>query len=387
MAKKAAFVAASFANLRAAAGEGTGEPLRIPLVDIDLDADQPRKRFDPAALEVLADTIRRKGLLQPVGVHPPVDGRYKLAFGERRYRASKLAGMADIPAVIVPEDQRDYASQVIENQQRADLSNSELAAAVNQLHAEGKQGKEIAAICNLKDYQIAAFRAVEKLPDFLRSRLDHGDIRAIYDLYRAWQKHPEAGVQAAMPDADTFLTITEARRIIMAVTGKPSGSIVLAREQEADAPASAASQAAPAPASMPPPAPATRATDEPREATSPETAARTEPTHPAADLHGANSVPAAAGQEEPADGSSHVLQDHPKRSSPASAPTPVAASMPSPAPARVAEAPVFIMETTQGVQGVLVTDARPGEPGWAYLDVQGERIGTPFTELRCVNAQ
>lgn len=207
MAKKASFAAASFSNLRAATGESAGEPLRIALVDIDEDPNQPRKAFDQAELEAMAITIRDKGVLQPIGVTLPEDGRYMLVFGARRLRASKLAGQADIPAIIVSAEQRDYATQVIENQQRANLSNSELAAAVNQLHTEGRQGKEIAAICNLKDYQVAAFRAVEKLPDFLRSRLDHGDIRAIYDLYRAWQKHPEARVQDAMPERDTFLTI------------------------------------------------------------------------------------------------------------------------------------------------------------------------------------
>jgi ParB family chromosome partitioning protein len=232
---KAMFAAASFAHLRAAAGEGMGEPLRIALIDIDEDPNQPRANFDQTDLETLADSIRLRGLLQPIGVHPAQDGRYRLAFGARRYRASKLAGQADIPAIIVPEGQRDFATQVIENQQRAGLSNSELARAVNQLHAEGRPLKEIAAICNLRDYQVSAFRAVDKLPAFLAARLDQGDMRAIYDLFRIWQKTPDA-VEAAMPSDETFLTITEARRIIAAITGKAPGSIVLDREQKAEAP-------------------------------------------------------------------------------------------------------------------------------------------------------
>ena len=127
MAKKASFAAASFANLRAAAGEGEGEPLRIALVDIDEDSNQPRRAFDLAELEGMALTIREKGVLQPVSVRPPQGGRYTLVFGARRFRAAKLAGQADIPAIVVPEGQRDFAAQVIENQQRANLSNSELA--------------------------------------------------------------------------------------------------------------------------------------------------------------------------------------------------------------------------------------------------------------------
>lgn len=373
MAKKASFAAASFSNLRAAAGEGAGEPLRIALLDIDEDPNQPRKAFDQAELEAMAVTIRDKGVLQPIGVTPPEDGRYMLVFGARRLRASKLAGQTDIPAVIVPAEQRDYATQVIENQQRANLSNSELAAAVNQLHAEGRQGKEIAAICNLRDYQIAAFRAVEKLPDFLRSRMDHGDIRAIYDLYRAWQKHPEARVQDAMPERDTFLTITEARRIIGAVTGKATGSIILDRQQAPEAEASASPQAAPALTLKPAPvevdnAPASTAvTDVETDDTAPQGRPdQPERTDPNVRLH--VSAPVAV-----------------KITEPGLVPMPNLTSPPASTPA--ATAPVFIMAALDGRQGELVTDERPREPGWVYLNVDDGRIETPFIELRAVNAK
>lgn len=366
MAKKASFAAASFSNLRAATGEGAGEPLRIALVDIDEDPKQPRQTFDKAELEGLALTIRDKGVLQPIGVLPPADGRYVLVFGARRLRASKLAGQADIPAVIVPEGQRDFTTQVIENQQRANLSNSELAAAVNQLHAEGKQGKEIAAICNLKDYQVAAFRAVEKLPDFLRSRLDQGDIRAIYDLYRAWQKQPDR-VEDAMPDEDAFLTITEARRIIAGVTGKATGSVILDRDQAPEDAAPTVQEPVPASAAMRaetvPTSPA-RTKAEPEKTTPPEVQGEQEqPMQPA------SPAPARA-----------------KEASPES--TLASRQVAAPSPARAAQVPVFIMETTDGQQGVLVTDGRPEAPGWAFLDVEGSgRIEAPFIELRCVTTK
>lgn len=394
MAKKATFAAASFSNLRAAAGESAGEPLRIPLVDIDEDPKQPRQTFDQAELESLALTIRDRGILQPIGVQPPADGRYVLVFGARRLRASKLAGQADIPAVIVPEGQRDFATQVIENQQRANLSNSELAAAVNQLAAEGKQGKEIAAICNLKDWQIAAYRAVVKLPDFLLQRLNHGDMRAIYDLYRAWQKHP-APIQDAMPDEGTFLTITEARRIIGAVTGKATGSVVLDRERVADAaPADlhgANREAEPAPLPVPipssqkapppvPPTPAAHGKAEPEAVELPSAADERE--QPDAPVQLATPAPAAA--PAPAPAASPV----PTRTV---GPAPGAASrpavMPSPAPLR-GLVPTFIMETIEGRQGVLVTDERPETPGLAFLDHEGfGRIEVPFIELRCVTTR
>ena len=328
MAKRASFAAASFSNLRAAAGEGAGEPLRIALVDIDEDPNQPRQAFDPAELESMAATIRDRGVLQPIGVRPAEDGRYMLVFGARRLRASKLAEQSDIPAVIVPEGQRDYATQVIENQQRANLSNSELAAAVNQLHAEGKQGKEIAAICNLRDYQIAAFRAVPKLPPFLATRIDNADIRAMYDLFRAWKDHP-AEVEGLLADDDTYLTITEARRIIAAVTGKASGSVVIDRERQLE---DDFKEPPPlVPGDLPEPGPK-----------------QPEATAPAND---------------------HQPEDAP---APKSRPKPE---------------PTFTMETANGVRGVLVLTERPKARNHVFLDVGGDRQEVPFAELRGVSAR
>ena len=74
-----------------------------------------------------------------------------------------------------------------------------------------------------------------------------------------------------------------------------------------------------------------------------------------------------------------------REASPESTPSPRQVATPS--PARAAQAPVFIMETMDGLQGVLVTDERPREPGWVYLNVDDERIETPFIELRAVNVK
>lgn len=225
---RASFAAASFGNLRAAAGEGQGEALRILLADIDEDPNQPRKKFDQGELESMAESIREHGVVQPIVVRPAVNGRYMLAFGARRFRASKLAGAVDMPAVIRAVETGDFAAQVIENQQRANLSNSDLAAAIAKLAENGHTNKQISAICQLKDYQVAAFRQAGNFPPELADRLDNSDMRALYDLYRQWQKTP-ADVIAGLPGVDTFITITEARRITGNITGKSTGSIVLDR--------------------------------------------------------------------------------------------------------------------------------------------------------------
>ena len=218
---------ATRASLRAAIAQ-PGEALRLPLADIDEDPHQPRTVFDAAELQSMADSIRAHGVVQPIVVRPPVNGRYLLAFGARRLRASRLAEVPDIPAVIRPAGSGDFAEQLVENQQRADLSNSDLSAAIARLVAEGASTKDIAALCALKDYQVAAFRQAGNFPPELACRLDTSDMRALYDLYRQWGKTPSE-VVAALPEAGVFVSVTEARRIIGAITGKPTGSIVLER--------------------------------------------------------------------------------------------------------------------------------------------------------------
>lgn len=181
---RAAFSAATFGNLRAASGEGQGEPLNLLLSQIDKDPGQPRTSFDDEAIKQLAASIREHGLLQPIVVRPSQHGRYQLAFGARRYRAARLAGLASISAVIRVPGTDDYAAQLSENQHRTSLSDAELVAAIARLTVAGRTKAQIAAICALKDYQTAAYRAAASFPGPLAALIGRADIRALYDLYR-----------------------------------------------------------------------------------------------------------------------------------------------------------------------------------------------------------
>lgn len=333
---KAQIGAAAFGNLRAALGEDTrGEAIQIALSLIDEDPNQPRRHFDEAEMESLADSIRERGILQPIVVRPAVEGRHVLVMGARRLRASRLAGLAQVPAIIRRVEEDDYASQVIENQQRSNLSNSELADAVGRFAAEGRTTKQIGTICNLKDYQVAAFRKAGEFPPELRARMNGADMRALYDLFRQWAKTP-AEVLTALPDADTFLTITEARRIIGAITGKSTGSIVLDRAVEAPAASEATAATAPE-------VPATPHED---------------PQAPASDDATAKKPLAPVWKNE--------------RTPPSSAKPPVGTGKEE-APSRPAEpataTPVFIVRTRDGFEGRLVVDRRAERAGWALVQI------------------
>ena len=97
----------------------------IPLEQISLDPSQPRQTIDEETIQELSDSIKRHGMLQPVTVTALLDGLgYIILTGERRYRASRMAGLVEIPCVVIsPNDSADkYAKQLVENLIREDLS-------------------------------------------------------------------------------------------------------------------------------------------------------------------------------------------------------------------------------------------------------------------------
>ncbi len=120
---------------------GLGQELKVE--DIDPNPDQPRRVFDPAELESLAASILRYGILQPVVVRRAGD-RYELIVGERRWRASRAAGLGTIPAVVAdmaPQDRLEVA--IVENVQRHDLNPIELAHAYRALMEAGATQDEV----------------------------------------------------------------------------------------------------------------------------------------------------------------------------------------------------------------------------------------------------
>ena len=109
-------------------------------VDIDLirpNPNQPRKHFDEDALNELADSIKKHGLIMPIVVNEMKDGKYMIIAGERRYRASRIAGKTKIPVVVRAYDERQIKEiSLIENLQREDLNPIEAANAMKQLMDE-----------------------------------------------------------------------------------------------------------------------------------------------------------------------------------------------------------------------------------------------------------
>lgn len=131
----------------------------VPISAIQPSPYQPRRNFDPEALQELADSIQQQGLLQPVVVRARAQGGYELIAGERRWRAAQLAGIETIPAVVrTVSDEQAAALALIENMQREDLNAMEEAMGLARLRDEFELtqqqiadavGKSRVAIANL----------------------------------------------------------------------------------------------------------------------------------------------------------------------------------------------------------------------------------------------
>lgn len=157
----------------------SGSPYRLlPLAEIDVDPDQPRRVFDTEALAELAASIKEHGILCPILVKVTAGGTYRVVAGERRLRASRLIGLESIPAVIDADDGDDnstLAKQLVENLQREDLSAIERALAVGQLRDRyGWSVREIAKKLGASKSLVQRSLDVLALPEDLREALQGG---------------------------------------------------------------------------------------------------------------------------------------------------------------------------------------------------------------------
>ena len=180
--------------------EFTNEPevkssLFLPISQVESCAAQPRKQFDPDALADLADSIREHGIIQPLTVRKLQSGYYQIIAGERRWRAARMAGLTQVPVVVIEADDRKAMElAMIENLQREDLNPMEEAEGYRQLMEQynltqeetaQRVGKSRSAVAN-------ALRLLNLCPSVRAmvedGRLTSGHARTILPLSPALQK-------------------------------------------------------------------------------------------------------------------------------------------------------------------------------------------------------
>jgi ParB family chromosome partitioning protein len=157
-----------------------GIPYReIPLSAIEPDPNQPRRTFDQEKLQELADSIKQYGVISPILVRAAkLPGRFTVISGERRYRASNLAGLSSIPAIVSQADEADdrtLALQLVENLQRDDLTPLERAQAIGALRdAHSLSIRDIAERLSISKSAVQRSMEILQLPDDLLNALKEG---------------------------------------------------------------------------------------------------------------------------------------------------------------------------------------------------------------------
>ena len=209
----------------------TSENLQnLPLSQVECNADQPRKRFDDTALDELADSIREHGILQPLTVRRLGTGYYQIIAGERRWRAARLAGLTEVPAIVIEADDRKATElALIENLQREDLDPMEEAEGYRKLmdtyqmtqeDVANRVGKSRSAVAN-------ALRLLGLCPEVRElveaGKLSGGHARALLPLPAAQQK------KAAQMIIDGGLSVRQTEALVKKFSAKPK------TKKEADA--------------------------------------------------------------------------------------------------------------------------------------------------------
>ena len=199
----------------------------IATAEIEPHPDQPRRHFDEAALDELAASIARRGVIQPIIVRPLGSGRYQLVAGERRWRAAQRARLHEIPALIRQLDDGDVAAlALIENLQREDLNPIEEAAAYQRLsEGDGLSQADIARMVDKSRSHVANLMRLLALPGEVQTMLQDG---------RLQMGHARALINA--PDCAALARDVVARGLSVRATERLARKALRHGEGEGDTP-------------------------------------------------------------------------------------------------------------------------------------------------------
>lgn len=174
-----------------------GAVTKLPLQKVEPNPDQPRRTFDEEELQALADSIAAHGILQPLAVRASGGGFYQIIAGERRWRAARMAGLSEVPVVVLEADDRTVMElALVENLQRQDLNPMEEAEGYQRLMKEyGLTQEEAAARVGKSRPAVANALRLLLLPEEVRSLVEDGTISAGHA--RAILSLPAARLQKA----------------------------------------------------------------------------------------------------------------------------------------------------------------------------------------------
>jgi ParB family transcriptional regulator, chromosome partitioning protein len=205
--------------------QNEGELRNLPITSLKPGKYQPRTRMDQAALQELAQSIKQRGIVQPILVREVGAGKFEIVAGERRWRAAQIAGLAEVPALVREiADDAALGIGLIENIQREDLNAIEEATGIHRLidefkltHEEAAQavGRSRAAVTNL----LRLLELAKPVQDMvMESKLDMGHARALLSLAKAKQ------VELAHQIVHKNLSVRDAERLVKNESAPPKAS-------------------------------------------------------------------------------------------------------------------------------------------------------------------
>ena len=216
----------------------SGPYMELPLHRIEPNPNQPRKNFDPEELENLAESIRVHGVMQPLTVRQTPGDFYEIIAGERRWRASRMAGLSKIPCVVIEaDDKKAMELALIENLQRQDLNPVEEAMGYQQLMSEhamtqeemaNRVGKSRSAVANSLRLLGLTPKCLEQLRE---GKLTAGHARAVLSL-----KNEKLQQEAAQKIINLGLSVRQAELLCknMAKEPAPKKEVTLAVDYVAE---------------------------------------------------------------------------------------------------------------------------------------------------------
>ena len=195
----------------------------LPLDEIIPNKEQPRKQFDDQALADLSASIAQHGVLQPLLVRPMPDGSYQLVAGERRWRASRMAGLTEVPVVIRDMNEQESAElALIENLQREDLNPMEEAIGYRTLmETYGMTQEQTAQVVNKSRPAVTNALRLLQLPEAVTDLVAGGKLTAGHARTVLAFEGEEAQIAAANAVVEKGLSVRELERMANASKSKP----------------------------------------------------------------------------------------------------------------------------------------------------------------------
>ncbi len=194
----------------------------LKIEDVEPNREQPRTEFEEEALLQLADSIREHGVLQPILVRPIFGGGYQIVAGERRYRASRIAGLTEIPAIIRDlNDLQTMEIALIENLQRENLNAIEEAQGYRTLmETHGLTQEEVATAVGKSRPVVANSLRILKLPEYVQALVSEGKLSSGHARALAGLEDPDIICKLAEEIVERGLSVRETEKLCKPQTEK-----------------------------------------------------------------------------------------------------------------------------------------------------------------------